>query len=360
MSLLCPHSVIAVESITPIIIFTSLDRQRFTVQVSSADASGCEESEVAYCAARRCIGFDPSLYRPYVYSNGICFNNVSNFGSLYISCPTATPPYTYNRLTKLCERQGSKELTVIPGPPIIPIGSGVLNRNVLTRSQLVFNLQQGGRPIGGVAINVQSNRGDQDSIDSPTKPTDVAGNTNANISTRNQLGLSTVTASNTDIQTVRPGYITWLPAKYEGEFLITCYALAVESMSPAKPTSKRVCGLPPENMYRNSFLVDVRMQGSGVAENGDIIHYRGSGCYNIDSCARTSVGTCATVGTSIAVDPTVIPRRSSVNVDILGQRIAEDTGGRIKGYHIDDYMGSSRAECISMGSRQSAVTFINY
>lgn len=55
---------------------------------------------------------------------------------------------------------------------------------------------------------------------------------------------------------------------------------------------------------------------------------------NDGNFGKTSTGTNATVGRTIAVDPTVIPYGTMV--DINGKKyIAEDTGGAIKGNRID-------------------------
>ncbi|QCX52150.1 hypothetical protein E7Z57_18895 (plasmid) [Ralstonia pseudosolanacearum] len=118
--------------------------------------------------------------------------------------------------------------------------------------------------------------------------------------------------------------------------------------------------MPSTNHYRSKFLTDVKMQGSGQALDGSIVHYSGQGCFNIDSCPRTATSACATVGTTIAVDRSVIPRGSTVTVDILGQRKAQDGGGSINGYHIDDYMGPQRAACLQLGHRNSGIVFQSY
>ena len=41
------------------------------------------------------------------------------------------------------------------------------------------------------------------------------------------------------------------------------------------------------------------------------------------------------VGWAVAVDPRIIPLRSTIYIDGVGKRKALDTGGAIKGYHID-------------------------
>ena len=54
----------------------------------------------------------------------------------------------------------------------------------------------------------------------------------------------------------------------------------------------------------------------------------------------TATGTAARAGRTVAVDPTVIPLGSKIYIEGLGERIAEDIGGGVKGHHIDVYLGT--------------------
>lgn len=66
----------------------------------------------------------------------------------------------------------------------------------------------------------------------------------------------------------------------------------------------------------------------------------------------TSTGTTAQEGRTIAVDPTVIPYGTEVEIQYLDGRfaryIAEDCGGAIKGNHIDVFM-NDHDEALEMG-----------
>jgi 3D (Asp-Asp-Asp) domain-containing protein len=132
--------------------------------------------------------------------------------------------------------------------------------------------------------------------------------------------------------------------KSKGNFLCTSYFLAQEAEFAAKPALKDPCGL--KGTFRESFLFGsgVKMQGSGKSLGGDIIQYNPkadkSDCFKKVDCPKTAAGTCATSGQTVAVDPKVIPLGSKLLIEDVGPRIAEDTGGRIKGQHIDVYHGT--------------------
>lgn len=54
----------------------------------------------------------------------------------------------------------------------------------------------------------------------------------------------------------------------------------------------------------------------------------------------TATGTSARAGRTVAVDPKVIPLGARVYIEGVGERIAEDIGGGIRGRHIDVYVPS--------------------
>ncbi|MGA9466073.1 MAG: 3D domain-containing protein, partial [Exiguobacterium marinum] len=57
----------------------------------------------------------------------------------------------------------------------------------------------------------------------------------------------------------------------------------------------------------------------------------------------------------IAVDPSIIPLGSKVHIQGVGDAIALDTGGRIKG-HIVDLLVDSKQDAIQWGRRHIQVT----
>jgi 3D (Asp-Asp-Asp) domain-containing protein len=243
---------------------------------------------------------------------------------------------------------------------IIPRGSLVASGKVLTHNDLQIVVRNAENALApNVNASVQSDRS-VDTVAQASSPTNSSGATTASVETRNQISVSTITSASSTIQTATPGKISWLPAHYQDNFLITCYVISNESDFVNTPLVKKIPGLPAGNKYRQGFISDVRMQGSGQASDGTILHYDGNSRYSIQSCARTATGACAVDGSTIAVDRTVIPLRGSVAIDTVGSRVARDTGGAIVGNHIDLYYGARRADCRAAGRRNLGVDFISY
>jgi 3D (Asp-Asp-Asp) domain-containing protein len=71
----------------------------------------------------------------------------------------------------------------------------------------------------------------------------------------------------------------------------------------------------------------------------------------------TATGTAARAGRTVAVDPKVIPLGSKIYIEGLGERIAEDTGGGIKGNHIDVYLGTV-PQAVNFGVQRGSVSMV--
>ena len=151
------------------------------------------------------------------------------------------------------------------------------------------------------------------------------------------------------------------PDGYEvlGDFKLTAYVLAREEEFSDAEVLVDPCGL--EGTFRRDFLLGsgVRMQGSGRAEDGSIIHYKGNGCFERLECPLTASGRCATEGRTVAVDRSIVSMGSDIWIEGLGHRVAEDTGGGIRGQHIDVWYGEgltmAQAQRRSVKSRQVCV-----
>lgn len=72
----------------------------------------------------------------------------------------------------------------------------------------------------------------------------------------------------------------------------------------------------------------------------------------------TATGTIATVGRTIAVDPNIIPYGTQVEIEGVGVRVAEDTGGAIKGNKID-LLFETHQEALNWGRQTKQVTILN-
>ncbi len=70
----------------------------------------------------------------------------------------------------------------------------------------------------------------------------------------------------------------------------------------------------------------------------------------------TATGTVATEGRTIAVDPSVIPYGTAVYIDGLGEFVAEDTGGAIKGNRVDVFFADHQ-DALDFG-RQTVTVWI--
>jgi 3D (Asp-Asp-Asp) domain-containing protein len=71
----------------------------------------------------------------------------------------------------------------------------------------------------------------------------------------------------------------------------------------------------------------------------------------------TATGTAARTGRTVAVDPRIIPLGSKIYIEGIGERIAEDVGGGIKGHHIDVYLGTV-PQARDFGVRRGRVSLV--
>ena len=80
-------------------------------------------------------------------------------------------------------------------------------------------------------------------------------------------------------------------------------------------------------------------------------------CNDGDS-TYTATGTIATPGRTVAVDPDIIPYGTTIEIEGVGVRIAEDCGGAIKGNRID-LLFDTHEEALEWGMQTRQVTILN-
>lgn len=73
--------------------------------------------------------------------------------------------------------------------------------------------------------------------------------------------------------------------------------------------------------------------------------------------SKTCTGAMPQVGTTVAVDPKVIPLGSKIYIEGLGVRIAQDTGGAIKGNKLDVFVATT-AEAYQLGRQNRKVWIV--
>lgn len=72
---------------------------------------------------------------------------------------------------------------------------------------------------------------------------------------------------------------------------------------------------------------------------------------------KTATGTTPTEGKTVAADFSVIPKGSLIEIEGVGQRTVEDTGGAMEGPILDLFMDSEK-DCIQFGRKKLKVKII--
>ncbi|MCP3722763.1 3D domain-containing protein [Paraburkholderia sp. CNPSo 3272] len=248
--------------------------------------------------------------------------------------------------------------------PMIPSASRVQHGKILYHVPIKATVKsRGGAPLSGRSLTVKSNRSN-DTV-RVSGPTDSSGCALVVLESR-EPGDVTLTVTDGDITAV-PLRVTLKEAWYESGFHITHYIIADEHDARGPMVqAPGVCG-----SHRQDFLYGaggVPMQGTGETLDGRFVRYDGGGggwhnnahghpdILNNPAQARLSETDAAhgrfgdvVANRSIAVDPTVIPGRSRVYIAssdggrVVGERSADDTGGGIRGAHIDHFSGPGSA-----------------
>lgn len=296
-----------------------------------------------------------------------------------VTIATAPTPYypslfTIN-FTVACYKPAQYELSInatrslTGGEVTYHAPAGPTYGHVLTDSVLELQLTKNNQPAVGKYIPLKSSRGKKDRIaPQPAGPTYQAagvGVTSTTVSTRYQPGTSVITSAAASIATAKAANITWLPAKYRGKFLVTCYGVAHEgSKHDNYGPMVTMAGL--SGKHHEGFLIDAKRQGTGYTLSGNYIQLRKNpktkkGYWKPVAWPHTASGYRAKKDYTIAVDRWVIPMSSltghhiygEVSISGVGDRVAQDTGGKIGPNHIDLYYGPSEKDydaCLAWGN----------
>jgi 3D (Asp-Asp-Asp) domain-containing protein len=267
--------------------------------------------------------------------------------------------------------------------PQIPDDATVRNGCVQYRSALTGNVFdiEANEGVNNVVVTFQSDRngtGTVDTITQPESPSDEFGFVTASTRTRRR-GTAKITGTGADIPADRvfPAYVAFQEADYESDFLITAYANADENDFAGGPQVTDPPGLV--GTFYDAFLYSntgVLMQGTGVALNGAVITIdwnastrpftRANLVFRTDTCARGANNQCLTFDSSVAVDPNIIPMGPSrfspgaatIHIDTVGDRVAQDSGDRITGRHIDLFMQTTQA-AFAWGQQRRNVRYLS-
>lgn len=242
--------------------------------------------------------------------------------------------------------------------PIIPTDSRTEKNKVLYQLRIRAKLisHKDGTAVSGHSFLLKSSRSG-DRIESKGK-TNTQGETTFVLITR-EPGELELTLLTTGI-TMSSFNIKLKEAWYESLFLITGYHVCEEDDF----SGEQVEGQGLDEKHKDDFLygaAGIAMQGTGKATDGRYIrlenkpgswHKNSKG--NPDRLDNPSAAKFAytdkfygkygivTENHSIAVDKSIIPKKSKVNIEGLGVRVADDSGGGIRLYHIDNFLGSGK------------------
>ncbi|HEX4810950.1 MAG TPA: 3D domain-containing protein [Bryobacteraceae bacterium] len=238
--------------------------------------------------------------------------------------------------------------------PIIPTASRVQTGKVLLRLDLDITVARDNQPVPQVTIAFSATGAS--STVTQLAPTDAQGKAVLRLETREFGTNVTITSTNPDFAQSRFDR-TFTEAWYESTFLVTAYNCCAEDDFSGPLVEGGAVG-----RHKQDFLFGGRgviMQGTGRASDGRFIRITNprairwnpnfAGVANPEAAvfafANGVQGAFGAVreNHSVAVDPTVVPARNHISVTGLGDRWADDTGGAIRDYHVDNFVGAGQA-----------------
>ncbi len=152
----------------------------------------------------------------------------------------------------------------------------------------------------------------------------------------------------------------------ESTFVITHYTFALEA-DPMYEGGESVVapGLDPTKTYKNDFLYGKRgviMQGTGLAKDGQYVtlDWHKTNLRKQTFSFKYGTGRNVEAWKTVAADPKVLPMGTKIEIEIYkdkGTFLVTDTGGSVKGQHIDVFAGAITVEeANKLGKKRSKVT----
>lgn len=157
-------------------------------------------------------------------------------------------------------------------------------------------------------------------------------------------------------------------ARQDAERLAEAKRVKAEKARKAEEANRQAAAKAKENQAKQQTTTNVVATPVSAKANGRVIAaestaYTNDVADNVDYGGRVLTATGHDVTDSIvyngmriiAVDPSVIPLGTVVQIEGIGQAIALDTGGRIKG-NIVDLLVDTKSEAINWGRRHITIT----
>lgn len=243
--------------------------------------------------------------------------------------------------------------------PIIPTSARTERNKILYHLSIKAKItkKDTGNPVPDYKFSIRSNR-TSDRLESKGK-TNAQGESIFTLITREpgELELDNLAS---DI-TMPIFSIRIQEAWYESPFLITGYNVCDENDFSGKLVDAK--GL--DEKHKDDFLYGasgVAMQGTGKTIEGKYVRLHN----NPGGWQKNSKGSPERLANpasaefsyanaihgkyddlketcSIAVDKKIIPKKAKLEIEGLGERVADDSGGAIDLYHIDNFLGSGKS-----------------
>lgn len=246
--------------------------------------------------------------------------------------------------------------------PIIPTKAKVKGDRVLYRQRIEVKVvrQEDGEAIDSVDVELKSSRSDDEIKPKKTK-TDAEGKAEFTVETR-ERGEATFRVESKEASSDELP-VRFEEAWYESLFKVTGYHYCVEEELGGELVEAQ--GL--SGKHGKKFLFHkkgVAMQGTGIARDGKYVHVRNGSSlkwkgqwleapekarFEKDNHPGGATSVPPAPGTTVAADFSVIPRLhfvwigASTGERVVGVRQAADVGGGIKGYRIDNFLGTGQA-----------------